>query len=36
MLVGDVQQLGSVSAGRAFGQLQHAGMETPKLAEIVR
>ncbi len=36
MLVGDVKQLGSVSAGRAFGQLQDAGMETHRLAEIVR
>lgn len=36
VLVGDVKQLGSVAAGRAFGQLQDAGMETPKLAEIVR
>ena len=36
VLVGDVKQLGSVSAGRAFGQLQDAGMETHKLAEIVR
>lgn len=36
VLVGDVKQLGSVAAGRAFGQLQDAGMETHKLAEIVR
>lgn len=36
VLVGDVKQLGSVSAGRAFGQLQDSGMETHKLAEIVR
>ena len=36
VMVGDVKQLGSVSAGRAFGQLQDAGMETHKLAEIVR
>jgi ATP-dependent exoDNAse (exonuclease V) alpha subunit len=36
VLVGDVKQLGSVEAGRAFGQLQEAGMETFKLDEIVR
>ncbi|RIV78763.1 MobF family relaxase [Pelagerythrobacter aerophilus] len=36
ILVGDVKQLGSVEAGAAFGQLQTAGMETAKLAEIVR
>jgi conjugative relaxase-like TrwC/TraI family protein len=36
ILVGDVKQLGSVGAGAAFGQLQSAGMETVKLAEIVR
>jgi conjugative relaxase-like TrwC/TraI family protein len=36
ILVGDVKQLGSVGAGAAFGQLQSAGMETAKLAEIVR
>ena len=36
ILVGDVKQLGSVGAGAAFGQLQGAGMETAKLAEIVR
>ena len=36
ILVGDVKQLGSVEAGAAFGQLQGAGMETAKLAEIVR
>jgi ATP-dependent exoDNAse (exonuclease V) alpha subunit len=36
VLVGDVRQLGSVAAGRVFGQLQDDGMETPKLAEIVR
>ncbi len=36
ILVGDVKQLGSVSAGAAFVQLQGAGMETAKLAEIVR
>jgi conjugative relaxase-like TrwC/TraI family protein len=35
-LVGDVKQLGSVGAGAAFSQLQQAGMETAKLAEIVR
>jgi ATP-dependent exoDNAse (exonuclease V) alpha subunit len=28
VLVGDVKQLGSVEAGRAFGQLQDAGMKT--------
>ncbi|MFT3792405.1 MAG: MobF family relaxase [Rudaea sp.] len=36
ILVGDVKQLGSVEAGAAFAQLQGAGMETAKLAEIVR
>lgn len=36
LLVGDVKQLGSVEAGAAFAQLQGAGMETAKLAEIVR
>jgi conjugative relaxase-like TrwC/TraI family protein len=36
ILVGDVKQLGSVGAGAAFAQLQSAGMETAKLAEIVR
>jgi conjugative relaxase-like TrwC/TraI family protein len=36
ILVGDVKQLGSVEAGVAFAQLQGAGMETAKLAEIVR
>lgn len=36
LLVGDVKQLGSVEAGRAFGQLQDAGMATFKLDEIVR
>jgi ATP-dependent exoDNAse (exonuclease V) alpha subunit len=36
ILVGDVNQLGSVGAGAAFAQLQGAGMETAKLAEIVR
>ena len=36
VLVGDVDQLGSVEAGRAFGQLQDAGMTTFTLDEIVR
>lgn len=36
ILVGDVKQLGSVEAGAAFAQLQGAGMETAKLAEIMR
>ena len=36
VLVGDVKQLGSVGAGAAFAQLQAAGVETAKLAEIVR
>ena len=36
ILVGDVKQLGSVEAGAAFAQLHGAGMETAKLAEIVR
>jgi len=36
VLVGDVKQLGSVQAGAAFAQLQGAGMETARLAEIVR
>ena len=36
ILVGDMKQLGSVEAGAAFAQLQGAGMETARLAEIVR
>lgn len=36
VLVGDVQQLGSVEAGAAFAQLQGVGMETARLSEIVR
>jgi conjugative relaxase-like TrwC/TraI family protein len=36
VLVGDVKQLGSVEAGRAFGQLQDAGMRTFVLDKIVR
>lgn len=36
ILVGDVRQLGSIEAGAAFAQLQEAGAETAKLAEIVR
>jgi conjugative relaxase-like TrwC/TraI family protein len=36
ILVGDVKQLGSVEAGAAFAQLQGVGMDTAKLAEIVR
>jgi conjugative relaxase-like TrwC/TraI family protein len=36
LLIGDVKQLGSVEAGAAFAQLQDAGMETARLAEIVR
>lgn len=36
VLVGDVKQLGSVEAGAAFAQLQSAGMETARLAEIMR
>ena len=36
LLVGDEKQLGSVEAGRAFGQLQAAGMPTFRLTEIVR
>ena len=36
VLVGDVKQLGSVEAGAAFAQLQNGGMETARLAEIVR
>ena len=36
ILVGDVNQLGAVEAGATFAQLQSAGMETAKLAEIVR
>jgi ATP-dependent exoDNAse (exonuclease V) alpha subunit len=36
VLVGDVAQLGSVEAGRSFGQLQDHGMATFKLEEIVR
>jgi len=34
--VGDVMQLGSVNAGRAFSQLQDQGMETLVLEQIVR
>jgi len=36
VLVGDVQQLGSVEAGEAFRQLQENGMETFVLNDIVR
>jgi conjugative relaxase-like TrwC/TraI family protein len=36
VLVGDVNQLGSVGAGAAFVQLQRGGMATARLAEIVR
>ncbi|MCV0382818.1 MAG: relaxase domain-containing protein [Erythrobacter sp.] len=36
ILVGDVRQLGSVEAGRAFGQLQEHGMATHVLDQIVR
>lgn len=36
ILVGDVRQLGSVGAGRAFAQLQEHGMATPVLDQIVR
>ncbi len=36
LLVGDVQQLGSVEAGAAFRQLQEGGMKTVILDEIVR
>lgn len=36
VLVGDVKQLGSVEAGRAFGQLLDAGMQVWRLDEIVR
>jgi conjugative relaxase-like TrwC/TraI family protein len=36
ILTGDVRQLGSVSAGDAFKQLQSNGMRTHKLDEIVR
>ncbi|MEO0412183.1 MAG: MobF family relaxase [Pseudomonadota bacterium] len=36
VLVGDVKQLGSIEAGAAFKQLQDAGMQTAKLAQIVR
>ncbi|MFZ1429879.1 MAG: MobF family relaxase [Geminicoccaceae bacterium] len=36
LLVGDTMQLGSVEAGRAFAQLQEAGMPTFRLPEIVR
>ncbi|MBS0318204.1 MAG: relaxase domain-containing protein, partial [Proteobacteria bacterium] len=36
ILAGDTQQLGSVEAGRAFDQLQRAGMETHRLDTIVR
>lgn len=36
VLVGDVKQLGSVEAGRAFGQLQEHGLQVSVLDEIVR
>ena len=36
LLIGDVQQLGSVDAGAAFRQLQEIGMPTAVLDEIVR
>lgn len=36
VLIGDVQQLGSVEAGAAFRQLQESGMRTAVLDEIVR
>lgn len=36
LMIGDVQQLGSVDAGAAFRQLQDAGMRTAVLDEIVR
>ena len=36
VLVGDVQQLGSVEAGEAFRQLQENGMETFVLDDVVR
>lgn len=36
LLVGDSAQLGSVSAGAAFAQLQGAGMETARLTQILR
>ena len=36
LLVGDEKQLGSVEAGRAFAQLQEAGMPTFRLTEILR
>jgi len=35
VLVGDVQQLGSVAAGRAFAQDREAGMQTDHVADIV-
>jgi ATP-dependent exoDNAse (exonuclease V) alpha subunit len=36
VLVGDRQQLGSVEAGRVFGQMQDLGMKTFRLDKIVR
>ncbi|ORE89265.1 exonuclease V subunit alpha [Oceanococcus atlanticus] len=36
ILVGDRQQIGSVSAGRSFAQLQDAGMQTFQLTKILR
>lgn len=36
LLVGDVQQLGSIEAGEAFRQLQESGMVTHVLEQIVR
>jgi conjugative relaxase-like TrwC/TraI family protein len=36
VFVGDTAQLGSVEAGRAFAQLQDAGMKTHHMEEIVR
>jgi AAA domain/TrwC relaxase len=36
LLIGDIRQHQGVEAGRPFEQLQHAGMRTARLAEIVR
>ena len=36
LLVGDVKQIASIEAGKAFGQLQEAGMRTSILDHIVR
>ena len=36
VLVGDVKQLGAVEAGKPFAIMQHAGMQTAQMSEILR